>query len=121
MSSVAGLQSTKKRKPISSSKGSHHTLWQCKRRDTKLETNLVPSSTSLSQAEALLSINSSCSCFPPCVQRVFTDSIGEIDFNKAVAFVQEAQKSYSELDDEDKDTFLISKFKESITNIDEYV
>lgn len=121
MSSVAGLQSTKKRKPISSSKGSHYTLWQCKRRDSKLGTNLVPSSTSLSQAEALLSINSSCSCFPPCVQRVFTNSIGEIDFNKAVAFVQEAQKSYSELDDEDKDTFLISKFKESITNIDEYV
>lgn len=44
---------------------------------------------------------------------------GEVDFNQAVSFLQEARNGYAELHDDDKETFLISKFKESIQNIDE--
>jgi len=119
MSSSGKSKGNRKRKTIASSKGSKHTLWQSNRRFKKLEINLSDMKISTTQVDAISCINSSCSCIPPCVQRIFMNNKGEVDFNQAVSFLQEARNGYAELHDDDKETFLISKFKESIQNIDE--
>ena len=96
MSSSGESQENRKRKTISSSKGSKHTLWQSNRRSKSLEIDLSVMSISTSQVDAVSCIKSSCSCIPPCVQRLFSNKSGEVDFNQAVSFLQEAQNGYAD-------------------------
>jgi hypothetical protein len=105
----------KKRKTVASSKGSKYTLYQSKRiaKDSKILCSLAQNSVTVSN------LINSCPCEPPCLQNIFTNEPGVIDFNAAVSFIEDAQKSFIQLDDDDQDVFIINKFKESIINIDE--
>ena len=82
------------------------------------ELQKIQKSCSLAQNSVSNLINS-CPCEPPCLQNIFTNEPGVIDFNAAVSFIEDAQKSFIQLDDDDQDVFIINKFKESIINIDE--
>ena len=55
----------------------------------------------------------SCPCTPSCLQRVFTNDFGVVYFNSAVSFMKNSHKSYSILDEDGQELFIINKFKES--------
>jgi hypothetical protein len=105
----------KRKKTISSSKGSRHVLQQSKRypKDHHYKEKVISSPVTISN------IINSCACIPSCLQRIFTDDLGNTDYNGAVAFFQTAQNEFLELDEDAQDIFIIGKFKESIINMPE--
>ena len=112
----------KRRKTISSSKGSRHMLQQSKRypKDHLYGTikEFIKEKVILSPV-TISNIINSCACTPSCLQRIFTDDMGNTDYNGAVAFLQTAQNEFLELDEDAQDIFIIGKFKESIINMPE--
>jgi hypothetical protein len=50
---------------------------------------------------------------------MFTNDVGVVDFNSAVSFMKHSHQSFSMLDEDGQELFIISKFKESIVNIHE--
>jgi hypothetical protein len=105
-----------KRKRIASSKGSKNVLQQTRKRKEKVVGNAV---IDIQESAVISDITSSCPCKPPCLQRLFTDSSGIINFNQAVMFIKHMQLKYSNLSKDDQDAYIINQFKESIQNRDE--
>jgi len=105
-----------KRKHISSSKGSQYTLQQAKRRPSQ---ELGSSHVARDDSEIMKSIMNCCSCKPQCIQLLFQNEKGLVDFNAAISYVRRCQSNSHGLDEDDRDHFIINKFKESIVNLDE--
>ena len=79
------LSMINKLKHISSSKGSQYTLQQAKRRPSQ---QLESSYATRDDSEIMKSIMNCCLCKPQCIQLLFQNEKGLVDFNAAISFVR---------------------------------